>query len=111
MTTTINEGPSLSVHPVNRDVAEAVEAQARRLGFETCRNHSGARKCNFDGYHRYLVFDPRVDSADRSCRSRACVSYAEARFSRSYLPSQKGEREALEALLERLVARKASAGN
>ena len=84
----------------NLDVWHEAEQAAVRLG--CIIRHNWASQHSFYGYHRYVALLP--NATDISCRSRSCVVYTEAPYSRQYLPSKRGEREALQyltVLLER----------
>lgn len=95
----------IAVHTSNQDMAESVVAQADRMGLRVRHNKTNLRTGNFDGYHRYVVLNPKAESKDYSIRSRACLYYSEARHARNYLPSQRGERAALQAIKVWLEAR------
>jgi hypothetical protein len=100
MATSLND---INVHRANEAIAESVIDAARKRGWIVRRNQSSARTGHFDGYHRYVVLRNSPDRISHSIRSRHCVGYAEARFSREFLPSIRGERMALEQLLQQIA--------
>lgn len=82
----------------NAALAQIVTEKAAALGLRACRNSSGARWGNFDGVHRYLIFDPSklpIGIDFPTIRSEACLTYSEARYSKYFAPSEVGENSAL----------------
>lgn len=53
-----------------------------------------------DGYHRYLVLNPKIsNSKDTSIKSKNCIAYEQSRYSKNYLPSIKSEFVSLNKLI------------
>ena len=59
--------------------------------------HNQTNFAKFDGEHRYLIL--KKDAINKTIRSKDCIFFTASRNSRYYLPSIKGEREALDNLL------------
>lgn len=81
----------------NADLVAEVEQAAQAHGWKI--KHNASTKVGFVGFHRYLILVPGL-SDDTTIRSKACLCYTETPYSRYYRPSIKGEREAIEGLLQ-----------
>lgn len=87
-------------HEQNQPLADEVKRLATQQGLDVVHNTSSFS--NFDGYHRYLIFDPRTAKGRVTIRSKATVDYWESRYSKNYQPSISGEAECLREMIEYL---------
>jgi hypothetical protein len=88
----------LNTRTENADLATRIGYVAQIKGLSIRHNTSSSRRGGHDGYHRWVVL--RGNPSNYSIRSRDCLGYTEARFSQNYLPSIRGERDALQEICD-----------
>ena len=86
-------------HEKNRDLWEEAGRVAQKLGLEL--RHNIANTTRWQGRHSYVILLAGAKNISR--RSREAICHTWAFHSREGLPSIRGEREALEELLEQLT--------
>lgn len=89
-------GRSFVSHDENAALLEEVELLAKKNGLGIC--HNVTSWSNHDGYHRYLIFDPKRANGQVTIRSKAKIAYWETRYSRNYQPSISGEAACLRGM-------------
>ena len=88
---------TLNCRAQNAELAERVLAAAAARGLGATRYACSLG--HFDGYHRYAIYLQPAEGRPFGTRSIRVVGYWNARYTRDYLPSICGEREALDAVL------------
>ena len=82
------------VHPLNADIEKVIKHLCKKN--KLVYRHNVTSINSKDGYHRYLILDPKKsNSKSTSITSKNCIAFSEARFSKWYKPSIKGESKAL----------------
>ena len=89
---------NMVAHATNVDLFCDVIEAARDVGLRLTVYRSSLG--NFDGHWRYAAYDG--PARPFGIRSKDVFDYEQARYSKHFRPSIKGEREALEMLLETL---------
>ena len=89
-----------AAHEENYPIWEQAGQLARKLGLEL--RHNVTNTTRWQGRHSYVLLLPAATNISR--RSRSAICHTWAYHSRACLPSIRGEREALEELLEQLAA-------
>ena len=84
----------LANHEENEELAKEVDILANKKDLKFYHNKSSSRYGNFDGWHRYVIIDPKI-SQNKTIRSRGLIYYTEARFCKYFKPSIIRERIAL----------------
>lgn len=89
-------------HPKNQPLWDNCLALAAGKGYGLAIYRT--TKYNFDGFASYAIHTTR--ERPFGTRSKSVIEFHTARFSKNFLPSIKGERECLKALLSSLLEMK-----